>query len=147
MEFSLCSRKKQTYPNIIMKKLAISFILSGLIGLISISLYTGIYLSRIIPLMSLIIFFIYLILGGYIIGLSLYSGGIKTKLTSFILIIISFMISVFSSLELIPLEISIKFQISLIITSFVVIISSFFKGIIRLIILICLLLPSLYYLV
>jgi len=111
-----------------MKKISLLLLLLGLLGLISLCIYTGISLSRIMPLLSLYTLFIYVFLSGLICRLSTYGTDNITKWLSFSFLITSFLATIASSLNLIVFDASIKIQTSLIMISVILMVSSFYKG-------------------
>jgi hypothetical protein len=114
-----------------MKNISISLTITGLFGLVGVSIYTGINLSRIIPLLSIISFFSYLFLVGIIFVLSKYILSRKIFFVSFFLLLISYMFSIINFNETISTENSIKIQLAIIIISFILMIFSAIKGILK----------------
>ncbi len=114
-----------------MKSISVSIILTGLVGLVGVSIYTGINLSRIIPLISIITFFTYLFFLGLIFGLSNYTLSRKPFFVSFFLLLISYIFSIINLNETISTENSIKIQFIIIIMSFILMIFSAIKGILK----------------
>jgi hypothetical protein len=126
-----------------MKKISTYLLLSGFLGILCISFYSGINLSRIIPLKSFFSFFNYLFLSGMICRLAIFGTGNKTKLFSYSLFFSSMLIWLTNLIGLVSYESSLKFQIALLMISFITMISSLFKGFIKLTLLSSILFPLL----
>lgn len=126
-----------------MKKISTYLLLSGFLGFLSISVYSGINLSRIIPLKTFFSFFIYLFLSGLICRLALLSSSYKSKLISYSLFVSSLLIWISNLIDLLSYELSLKYQIILLMISFITVLSSLFDGVIKFTLLSSIILPFL----
>ena len=109
-----------------MKKTSTILTTLGLLSLSTLFIYTGLNLSRIVPIIGLVSLFFYVFLWGILSFLGNYSKNTKTKNVSFILLAISFIVNLFPSTFLI-LENKLKIEIGLIILSYLLMISTIFK--------------------
>lgn len=109
-----------------MNKIGVLLLFSGIIGLISLYLYTGMNLSRVFPFLTFINVLIYLTLGGIVSILGNFCDSFKIKLISFSFLILAFLISFLPFLLNISVEI--KIQILFVILSYTLMISSLFNS-------------------
>lgn len=109
-----------------MKKTSTILTTLGLISLSTLFIYTGLNLSRIVPVLGLVSLFSYVLLGGILSFLGNYSKNNKTKNVSFILLVISFIVNLFPSTFLI-LENKLKIELGLIILSYLLMLSTVIK--------------------
>ena len=124
-----------------MKKTSVSLVLTGIIGIIAICIYTGINLSRIIPLIYPITFLIYLFLFGIISLLSYACTDNKSKMLSYILLLTALLTPILNLIDLVTIETVIKFQIAQTMMSFIMITTASYKGIIKILLISCLFFP------
>jgi hypothetical protein len=110
-----------------MRKISLISTLIGLISLLFLFIYTGLNLSRILPLLTLISFFLYLFLGGILSILTSYSNSKNIKIISFLTFIISFVIMLIFPSAIITLENRIKIEIGLISISYILILYTLLK--------------------
>ncbi len=126
-----------------MTKLTISLLSIGIFGLTGLFCYTQINLSKIVPLFILLSFFLHSLLGGILSYISKEVEENKTKIITFLFLIVSFIFSVIKLDFILQFETVIKIQFALIISSFMIIIRTMLSGTFKTLFLISFIFPAL----
>lgn len=126
-----------------MTKLTISLLSIGIFGLTGLFCYTQINLSKIVPLFILLSFFLHSLLGGILSYISKEAEENKTKIITYLFLIVSFILSVIKLDFILQFETVIKIQFALIISSFMIIIRTILSGTFKTLFLISFIFPAL----